>query len=75
MSAASGQTILYRITKQFQQRHVFRNFSVNTFAFCLNCIVCHRHQEAVVLKLEDKESTTMPFPMNTAKHVSYSTGK
>lgn len=50
-------------------------FSVNTFAFCLNCIVYHRHQEAVVLKLEDKESTTMPFPMKTAKHVSYSTGK
>lgn len=50
-------------------------FSVNTFAFCLNCIVCHRHQEAAVLKLEDKESTTMPFPMKTAKHVCYSTGK
>lgn len=50
-------------------------FSVNTFAFRNNCTVCHRHQEAVVLKREDKESTTMPFPMKTAKHVCYSTGK
>lgn len=70
MSAASGQTILYRITKQLKQLHVFLKllrFSVNMFAFCNNCIVSNRHQEAVVLKWEDKESTTMPFPMKTGK--------